>query len=239
MCVFICAGCVTNKTNSGISSPQSSIKEAPAEMPQKVPTYRINVGDVLEVFVWRSKGLDDPREVIVRPDGVVSYPLVGDVRAVGLTLTEFDHQLTEELKKFIRHPEVSVAIKRFGGMKVIVLGEVAREGVYAPTTGARILEAIALAGGFKPTAVRRSTILIRGGMNNPKPVRLNLARALARGSIDQNVILMPNDIIYVPQKFSATFNYYMDVLTPTLRNLLYGTQAARDLGFLPWYGDGR
>lgn len=236
---LLLAGCVSNQPETGATADPSSqgLKEEQVERQQKLAPYRINVGDVLEVWVWRAKGLDDPREIIVRPDGVVSYPLVGDIRAAGLTLTDFDRSLTHALRKYIRHPEVSVAIRRFGGTKVIVIGEVARSGVYAPTGKGSVLEVIALAGGFTPTAVRRSVLVIRGGLANPKPMKLNLARALAKGDYSQNISLMPNDIVYVPKKFSATFNYYMKQITPTLQNLLFGTTVARDLGFIPYYGN--
>lgn len=231
ICVVFWLGCTPVRNTAPVSALTEGKEGAvsPEARLQEIPPYRINVGDILEVSVWRAKGMDAPKEVIVRPDGVISYPLVGDIKAVGLTLTEFDHEVTRALRVYIRNPEVSIAIRRFGGTKVIVLGEVKAAGVYSPTGQGSVLEVIALAGGFTDDAVKADTILIRGGLQNPRPVRLNLAMALTRGDQRQNPPLMPNDIIYVPRNAAASFNYYMKQLTPTLSNLLLGATFARDI----------
>lgn len=204
---------------AGIVPPKSSAAQ--------IMPYRINVGDIVEVSVWRAKDMD--RDVIVRPDGVISYPLVGDIQAVGLTLTELDDRLTQALRSFIRNPVVSIAVKRFGGTKVIVLGEVKVPGVYTPSGQGSVLEVVALAGGFTDDAVKSNTYLVRGGLEDPRPVRLNLASAILRGDQDQNPALMPNDIVYVPRNAFASFNYIMKQITPTLSNMLLGTSVVRDI----------
>ncbi|MBI4223421.1 MAG: polysaccharide biosynthesis/export family protein, partial [Deltaproteobacteria bacterium] len=198
--------------------------EIPAEA-----VYRIDVGDILSVSVWRNEDLD--KNVVVRPDGVISYPLVGDVPAVGLTLVELDNQLTAALTEFIRNPVVSVAVERFGGVKVIALGEVAGQGILSLPGGGTVIDVIALSGGFTRDAVRRSTFLIRGGMKNPQVYRLNLAR-IFKGDLSQNVAIQSNDIIYVPKTFIAHFNDAINRVSPLLSNMLLGTSVGRDLGLL-------
>lgn len=232
----LAAGCAGGRASAAAGAPAQQVKtqiemRAEGSSPYKPQLYLINVGDVIEISVWRAKDLD--RDVIVRPDGLISYPLVGDIPAAGLTLTELDRQVTERLNEFVRHPEVSVAIKRFGGTKVIILGEVKSAGVYTPSGLGSVLEVVALAGGFTDDAVRSRTILIRGGLANPKPVRLNLAKAIYTGDQSQNPPLMPNDIVYVPRRATASFNYYLSQITPTLSNLLLGTTISRDFGALP------
>ncbi len=234
----VCAAAVTacsytkvpKSSSTSAKSNGVEAKEPGAEgsYPQ-LPPYRINIGDVLGVSVWRAKGMDVERDVIVRPDGVISYPLVGDIHAIGKTLTELDAELTRALRTYIKNPEVSMAIKRFGGTKVIVLGEVRSPGVYSPTGQGSVLEVIALAGGFTDDGVRSDTILVHGGLANPQPVRLNLAHAILKGDQSQNPPLQPNDIVFVPKNAAASFNYYMKQLTPTLQNLLLGTSVWADL----------
>lgn len=193
--------------------------------PQQI-SYRIGIGDILEVSVWRNTDLD--KNVIVRPDGVISYPLVGDIPAVGLTLTEIDDKLTEALRDYVRNPVVSVAVIKFGGTKVVVLGEVKGPGIYSPPGGGSIIDVIALAGGFTKRAVQRRTFLIRGGLGNPEIYRLNLAR-IFKGDLSQNVALRSNDIIFVPRTLIAKWNDVLEQITPTLSTTLLGTSVTRDI----------
>lgn len=206
---------------AGRVSPETGI---PAEA-----VYRIDVGDILSISVWRNEDLD--KSVIVRPDGVISYPLVGDIPAVGLTLVELDDRLTEVLTEFIRNPVVSVAVERFGGIKVIALGEIHGQGILSLPGGGTVIDVIALAGGFTRDAVRKSTFLIRGGLKNPQVYRLNIPR-IFKGDLSQNVAIESNDIIYVPRTFIAHFNDAITRVTPLLSNMLLGTSVARDLGLL-------
>lgn len=188
--------------------------------------YRIGVGDVLEISVWRNSDLD--KNVIVRPDGVISYPLVGDLAVVGLTLTEIDDRLTKALTDYVRNPVVSLAVQRFGGIKVIVLGQVRGPGIYSPAGGGSVMDLVALAGGFTDDAVRRGTFLIRNGAQGPQVYRLNLARVF-KGDLGQNIPVQPNDIIYVPKTFIANVNHLVAQITPLLSNTLLTTSVIRDI----------
>jgi len=167
----------------------------------------------------------------VRPDGKVSFPLIGDVQAVGSTISQLDREITERLKEYVKSPEVSISIKKLGGKKVILLGEVGKAGVYSVTGAHTLLEAIGLAGGFSKDAVPSSVVLIRGGFVHPKPRRLNLSRALA-GDLSQNIALQSEDIIFVPKKFIADLNYFLSqIIEPLAQGALvyetYGTIGRR------------
>ncbi len=170
--------------------------------------YTIGQGDVLDISVWEWPDL--AKTVIVRPDGRISFPLIGDLRVSGLTLTELDNQITENLKDYILSPEVSVMLKEFGGRKVILLGEVTAQGVYQPKGDSTVLEAIALSGGFTNDAVTSSVIIIRNVNKEPEAMRLNLSRALSgRDIAKNNISLQSQDIVYVPKKFIADLNYFL------------------------------
>lgn len=183
---------------------EKEIKEKETTIAKK-REYRIGEEDELSISVW---GWNDLKvDAIVRPDGKISFPLIGDVQAVGLTLTEIDHRITEMLKSYIRAPDVSIMLRKIGGNKVIVLGEVSSPGVYKVSGDNTVLEVIALAGGFKEDAVLSSVIVIKGGLRNPEGKRINLSRAIDRTDMSQNITLEPEDIVYVPKKFIANVNY--------------------------------
>jgi polysaccharide export outer membrane protein len=190
--------------------------------------YRISVGDVVEVFIWQQPDLT--RDVIIRPDGRVSFPLVGDVEAAGMTLTELDHILSQRLKTYLRFPDVSLAIKRFGGTKTIVLGEVKSPGVYVPAGQGRVLEVLAMAGGFTKDAGTSNVLLIRGGLTAPQIAKLDLESALLNGTLQENVQLQPNDVIYVPKGRMADALGSVDRFTALLGEILLGQSVATNFG---------
>ncbi|MBI4323472.1 MAG: polysaccharide export protein [Candidatus Omnitrophica bacterium] len=193
-----------------------------------VEEYSVSPGDVLEVFVWQQPDLT--RDVIVRPDGRLSFPLVGDVDAAGLNLTQLDQIITQRLKAYVRFPDVSLAIKRFGGTKTIVLGEVASPGVYVPAGEGRVLEVVAMAGGFTKDAKKENVMLIRGGLAEPQVAKLNLAKALDRGALEENVALQPDDILFVPKGGIVSTLDFMEEFYPTLSELLVGQSIATNFG---------
>ncbi|RJO64476.1 MAG: hypothetical protein C4540_04120 [Candidatus Omnitrophota bacterium] len=195
-----------------------SQKTAPLEKKaQKRPEYLIGPGDILQISVWQNKDLD--QEVIVRPDGKISFPLVGDADAEGFTITELDTMLTEKLKEYVRYPEVSISLRKMGGQKVIVLGEVSSPGVYGVSGTRTALEAVGLAGGFTKDAVPSGAVLIRGGFTSPEAKRVNLSRAL-KGDLSQNLVLTADDIVFIPKKFIANLNYFLNqVLDPISRGV--------------------
>ena len=206
-----------NKKEEPASVPAQP-QAQPAPRPEKAQAagsqeYIIGQEDVLQISVWQNPDLN--QEVIVRPDGRISFPLIGDVQAEGMTITALDKDITERLAEFVKVPEVSISIKKIGGKKIIVLGEVARPGVYAVSGSQSIIEAIGLAGGFTKDAVATSVILIRGGFENPQAKRLNLSKVLNSADLRQNVRLQAEDIVFVPKKFIANVNYFLsEILDP-------------------------
>jgi polysaccharide export outer membrane protein len=198
-----------------------------AEQPQPSEggyEYTIARGDVLYISVWENPDLT--QDVIVRPDAKISFPLIGEIKAQGLTIPALDNIITKKLKDYIRYPDVSVSLKSMGGERVIVLGEVNRPGVYSLGDKRTVLEVIALAGGFTDDAVLNSVVVVKGGLKKPKAERINLALALKKGKIKEDVRLRAQDIVYVPKKFIANVNYYMSkILDPIYK----GTTTASDI----------
>ncbi|MFH1857828.1 MAG: polysaccharide biosynthesis/export family protein [Candidatus Omnitrophota bacterium] len=193
----------------------------------EVKEYTVNLGDILDISVWQWVDLRSP-EVYVRPDGKISFPLAGDIDAVGRTLSEIDQALTERLSEYIKNPEVSVSIKRFGGKKVIVLGEVRAPGVYAPTGKSTVLEVIALAGGFNNSAVTSNVMVIRGDTEKSEAIVCDLRQALKKGNLSQNIMALPNDIIFVPRRFISGVSDLASELNAQLTTIIAGVAVARD-----------
>lgn len=156
-----------------------------------VEPYRIAPADVIDVTVWGEPDLS--KQVVVPPDGKITYPLIGEIDVIGLTTQELANKLTEKLKEFIKEPNVAVSIVKFSFNKFYILGEVNKPGEYdlVPSLGLR--EAIALAGGVTPQADATSVLLIN---KEGKKGKINLQEILKGG---EDIKLNPGDTIIVPQ----------------------------------------
>ncbi len=217
-----------------------------ASKPKAENKYLIGIGDTLDISVWKIPDLS--KEVIVRPDGMVSFPLIGDIESVGKTLTELSKILTEKLKTYVKDPqvsvmvkafgakieamediflnekpEVSVVIKKLGGKKVIVMGDVNDPGVFTFTTEIRLAEAISLAGDFTRYAVRNSIVIIRGDIKNkPQVIIADMVKLYKYGDLSQNVLLQPEDVIFVPRTFVGNIADFIYLIAPILDSIYRG-----------------
>lgn len=157
--------------------------------------FRIGPGDVLDVNVWDNAHLS--KVVPVRPDGMISLPLVGDVRAAGKTAQEMRDVLGTELRRFIDSPTVTVTVTEINSYKVFVQGAVTHPGAYPVTGASTITHAISLAGGFTEFADKGGIIILRtkpaGGTDKMK---VNYSRILS--GKDPDVRVLPGDTIVVP-----------------------------------------
>lgn len=194
--------------------------------PKNNSKYIIGNGDVLGIKVWQNPDLDD--QVIVRPDGLISFALVGEVEAAGKTISDFTQLLTQGLREFIKYPQVSVSVNTFGGNRVIILGQVKSPGVYTIPTGKTILEAVGLAGGFTEDAVTPSVILVKGGLEKPEPKRLDLNKALKLADLSDNLVLESEDIVYVPRRFVKDVNYFLKLFLDPVASGLFIRREFRD-----------
>ncbi|MDP2044232.1 MAG: polysaccharide biosynthesis/export family protein, partial [Candidatus Omnitrophota bacterium] len=192
--------------------------------------YYIDVGDILDISLWQIPDLSKP-EVIVRPDGKISFPLIGDIRAEGITLTQLDNDITEKLKTYVKAPEVSIMIRRFGEQtnRVSILGEITSPGVYRFSSPPSVAEVVASAGGYTKYSVINSIMVIRGagGGKKPEAIRINLAHILKGNKYANNIWLKPNDIIYVPRSFIGNVNTFMELIQPAISEYMQTMDARR------------
>lgn len=177
--------------------------------------YLIGPDDILYISIWQNDDLS--QEATVRPDGKISFPLIGDIQAGGLTIPQLDESITERLKEYIKFPEVSVTVRKLGGRKIIVLGQVRWPGVYQVSGAKTLLEGIALAGGFTDDSLAGTTIVIKGVYSgNPKAIRVSANRAL-NGIASANPSLDSEDVIFVPKKPIADLNYLVNQVTSAVQ----------------------
>lgn len=159
--------------------------------------YRLQPGDIVSISVWKEKDLST--EALVRPDGGLSFPLVGDIVAEGRTIAQVRQALDERLKPYIPDPVVSVAIKAIGGNHVYVIGKVNRPGEFDFSQPIDVMQALSLAGGTTPFAeLNHIVILQRDNEGVEHAIHFHYA-AIAHGrDLDQNVLLKSGDTVVVP-----------------------------------------
>ena len=159
--------------------------------------YVIGNDDVLNISVWKEPDLT--KAVPVRSDGKISLPLVGELQATGKTPLQLENDITEKLKNFITAPEVNVIVQQVNSRKFNVLGEVSHPGSFALTASTTVMDAIAIAGGFRDFAKKSGVYILRKGPDG-KETRLNFNyKSFIKGkNSDQNIRIEPNDTIIVP-----------------------------------------
>jgi len=159
------------------------------------PDYRIGPEDVLEVSVWKNEAMS--QTVPVRPDGMISLPLLNDVPAAGMTPMELKELLAKRLSEYMPSPEVSVIVREVRSFKVSVIGEVAHPGRYELKSRTTVLDILAQAGGLTEFAARSRIVVLRGSDKRVEKIRFNFNKAVTDGAV-RNVELRPGDIVLVP-----------------------------------------
>lgn len=192
----------TDKQGESLVEQQTFTRTTTAQ-----PVYLIGIDDQLTIKVWENADLD--QDVTVRPDGMISFSLVGDVQAAGRTIPDLDGELTGRLQEFIKDPQVYITLKKMASKKAVILGEVNKPGVYEIERPCSVLELVGRAEGFTPAAVLSSVILIKGGVQDPHGTRLDLNRFVLKTDNKENVYVNPEDIVFVPKKFIANVNYFV------------------------------
>jgi polysaccharide export outer membrane protein len=167
--------------------------------------YRIAPGDTLQIFVWREADLS--REVRVRTDGLLTVPLIGDVSAVNKTPRMLAAELSQQLSRLITSPNVTVTVSYSTALRFFVVGQVEKAGEFPLLGRTSLLQALALAGGFKEFAkteevkvIRRELSVGADGRTRAREIVLPASyKALAQGqNLHQNYLLKPGDVIVVP-----------------------------------------
>jgi polysaccharide export outer membrane protein len=159
--------------------------------------YIVGVGDVLEINVWKEGELS--KTVPVRPDGMVTLPLIGEIKAVGLTPEQLQQELTSALQKVVSEPQVTVMVVAVNSLSFNIMGNVNKPGYYPLIRPITILDAIALSGGFRDFAKEKKIYVLRTGANGKEQkLKFNYKDVIKGKNMAQNIVLLPHDTLVIP-----------------------------------------
>jgi polysaccharide export outer membrane protein len=158
--------------------------------------YKIQPGDVLEVSVWKEESMI--RTVLIRPDGGMSFPLVGDIHAAGESIARLTEKISERLSKYIPDPVVTVSMQQLSGNKIYVVGKVARPGEYVANSYVDVVQAIAMAGGMTTFASVNKIKIVRRMGEALEAYSFRFSDIEDGENLEQNIILQSGDIVVVP-----------------------------------------
>jgi len=172
------------------------------------PSYLIQVGDQLDIKLFYNSELNE--QVTVRPDGRISVQLANEVVAAGLTPEQLRESLIHIYASQLKSPELSVIVRTFASQKLFVDGEVGRPGVLSLVGPTRVLDAISEAGGVKATARTQEVLIIRRGAAKPEVLKVNLKHLLKAKYSEEDLLLQPYDVVYVPKSHIANLNQWVE-----------------------------
>jgi polysaccharide export outer membrane protein len=165
------------------------------EAPPAAEEFVLGIEDKLSISVWKEPDLT--KSVSIRPDGKITFPLVGDVQAAGRTPRQLTQDLTKLIGRFIKEPVVTVAVEEINNFKVFVLGEVSLQGALNLRRRTRLLEAIALSGGMSKFADKSNLLLLRFEDGKETRTRIDYRKVVSGEKPELNVYLKPGDTIIV------------------------------------------
>ncbi|HSL22768.1 MAG TPA: polysaccharide biosynthesis/export family protein [Vicinamibacterales bacterium] len=176
--------------------PRLTPAAAPGAAAPTPADYVIGAEDVLSIVFWRDKDLSG--DVVVRPDGKISLPLLNDVQAAGLTPEQLRAALVTAAGEFIEDPNAAVIVKEIKSRRFFVTGQVAKPGPYPLAGPTTVLQAIAIAGGLLEYADAENISIMRVENGRTVSLRFNYKDVIRRKKIQQNVELKPGDTIVIP-----------------------------------------
>jgi polysaccharide export outer membrane protein len=190
--IFIMTGLVTVPIGFG----ENGILEVSQVADEPTTDYRIGPGDLLEISVWKEPALTKMATVL--PDGKISFPLIGQIQAEGLTVARLKQRIEEKLVQFVPDPNLSVALQQINSLFVYVVGKVNAPGRLQLNTHIDVLQALAMAGGLNPFAETGKIKIFRKTGDRTRIFEFDYD-AVARGkNLDQNIRLLRGDVIVVP-----------------------------------------
>jgi polysaccharide biosynthesis/export protein len=193
---FLDLGQAATPAETEAAAAASTAALAAATRDPQDPAYRIGPEDGLEISVWKDDSLKST--TLVRPDGGVSFPLVGDLAAAGKTAAELRDEITKRLLRFMPEPEVTVSVVRVASYRVYVIGRVNKPGDIAVGRPLDVLQALSMAGGMTPFANEDAIRIIRRVEGRQVAIPFDYSRVRKGGDLAQNITLRSGDVLFVP-----------------------------------------
>jgi len=170
----------------------ASTATSPALAP---PNYIVGAGDVLEISVWKEDGLT--KQALVRPDGGITFPLIGELQAGGLTVNQIKAEIAERLSDFFAEPEVSVSLTNLNH-KIYVVGRVNKPGEFITPNPVSVMQALSMAGGLTPFADDDDIRIIRQIAGKEVALPFDYDEVASGNSLEQDILLQRGDVVVVP-----------------------------------------
>ena len=196
--LFALTACTTVPAATPENTSSSPPITAESPVTEKVPgdEYVIQPGDVLAISVWREPNLE--KDVLVRPDGILNFPLAGDVPAAGKTVEQLRKELADRLTKFVPDPVVLVSVKAVAGNKIYVVGKVNKPGEYPTNRPVDVMQILSMAGGLSPYASENKIKILRRVNGEQKTFLFKYSQVEKGKNLEQNIVLQGGDIVVVP-----------------------------------------
>ncbi len=177
--------------------PQAATATAPAAKGVTPPSdYVIGPDDELSIVFWRDK--DMSADVVVRPDGKISLPLLNEIQAAGYTPEQLRAQVLQAASKYVEEPNATVVVKEIRSRHVFITGNVSKPGTYAVSSNMTVLQLIALAGGLQEYADEKNIVVIRTESGRQQYHKFNYKDVVRQKQPQQNIVLRPGDTVVVP-----------------------------------------
>ena len=194
ICIALCVSFPAIGQQLGDKSPSDAAIDA--ALRDRTRDYQIGPEDVLEISVWKEEGLK--KEVLVRPDGGITFPLAGDLQAAGKTGRQLQQEITQRLEKFMADPVVSVAILKIVSNKIYVIGRVNKPGEFVAGRYVDVLQALSMAGGLTPFAAENGVKVMRKENGKDLIFPFRYSEVKAGENLGQNITLKGGDVVVVP-----------------------------------------
>jgi protein involved in polysaccharide export with SLBB domain len=194
---------------------------------EPIADYQLRPGDRIQIKFFYHGALNET--LMIGPDGKISLQLIGHVLAAGLTNSQLQEVLTREYAKYLENYSITVVVTEYSGLKVYVAGEVQRPGLRSLKGNMSILQGIFASGGFKVTAKHENVILVRKGPDNrPVAMVIDLGPVMSGEQLENDIYLMPSDIVYVPKTFISKAGDFVDFY---LRRVLFVDSVIAGVGY--------
>ncbi len=207
--ILYCTAAVISGLAAAAALGCASPTLAPSPVVETPSSYRVGAPDSLTITILPEPTIE--AGVRVRPDGLITVPLIGEVPAGGRTIPEIAAEIEERIARFKRDPHVTVALTEAASTDIVILGEVGRQASFPLVKETRIVEAIGMVGGTTAFSSDSRIRVIRTVNGVTRVMRVNL-QAIRKGDLSTNLMLEPGDFVYVPPTLWARFGYFMNTL---------------------------
>jgi polysaccharide export outer membrane protein len=158
--------------------------------------YAIGPGDIVEISVWKDESLS--RTIVVPPDGIISFPLIGDIQTQYMTVDNLRKKVSQLLAAYVPDATVTVILKELNSLKAYVIGKVNKPGQYAISLDTTVMQILSIAGGLTPYASENTIHILRRKKNITIKIPFNYSQVLKGNNLEQNIVLQRGDVVVVP-----------------------------------------